>query len=83
MSRGKSGLLIASIDPTLKKQLYSRLAAEGQTYKDWLLQRLDRYLGHQQLPLYPTEASSTPVTAAAVGNQAPSRQRKKRRRTSS
>ena len=75
MPRGNSGLLIASIDPGLKKQLYSRLAAEGQTYKDWLLQRVDRYLGQEQLTLsLPTATTQrTPPT---------SRPKKKRRSTS-
>jgi hypothetical protein len=79
MSRGKSGLLIASIDPTLKKQLYSRLAAEGQTYKDWLLQRLDRYLGQEQLPLYAVDSPPASGNTSTIGNGPATRPRKRRR----
>jgi len=79
MSRGTSGLLIASIDPTLKKRLYSRLAADGQTYKGWLLQRLDRYLDQAQLPLYVVDSPSPSGNTSTSGPRRAARSKKKRR----
>ncbi len=57
--RGKSGRLVLEIDPATKRQLYSKLAAEGLTLKDWFLARVERYLANDssvQLRLAPIAA---------------------------
>jgi hypothetical protein len=54
MARGHSGRLVLEVDPALKRALYSRLAAEGLTLKDWFLARADQFLKsaeQQQLAL--------------------------------
>jgi len=44
MPRGASGRVVVEIDPHLKRQLYSRLAAEGTTLKHWFLEAAERFL---------------------------------------
>lgn len=52
MSIGASGRIVIEVDPTIKKDLYSALAKEGISLKDWFLRRAAIYLESQaQLPL--------------------------------
>lgn len=44
MARGSSGRLVLEIDPSVKRLLHSRVAADGRTLKDWFLEQVDRYL---------------------------------------
>ena len=44
--RGKSGRLVLEIDPATKRQLYSKLASEGLTLKDWFLAKVEGYLAN-------------------------------------
>ena len=37
MATGPSGRIVVDVDPEFKKQLYSALAAEGSTLKDWFI----------------------------------------------
>lgn len=37
MAKGSSGRIVLEIDPSLKKQLYSLLALENLTLKEWFL----------------------------------------------
>lgn len=37
MAIGRSGRIVLEIDPTLKKRLYSLLALDSLTLKDWFL----------------------------------------------
>jgi hypothetical protein len=46
--RGKSGRVVLEIDPAIKRRLYSRLAAEGQTLKDWFISRVEQYLTEEE-----------------------------------
>lgn len=52
MSRGASGRIVLEIDPLRKREIYSALARDGLTLKDWFLGRADVYLrDHLQRPL--------------------------------
>lgn len=37
MSKGESGRIVIEIDPVLKRRLYSALAMDGCTLKDWFI----------------------------------------------
>ncbi|MFQ1065246.1 hypothetical protein [Bordetella trematum] len=45
MSIGNSGRIVIEIDPKIKRQLYSTLARDGMTLKDWFLQEAKSYMG--------------------------------------
>ena len=52
MSVGKSGRIVIEVEPEVKRQLYSALARDGLTLKDWFLREAEAYLGSaEQLPL--------------------------------
>lgn len=56
MSRGPSGRIVVELDPALKHELYSALAADGLTFKDWLSGRIEGYLAsHGQAILFAAE----------------------------
>lgn len=42
--KGSSGRIVVEIDTNLKRELYAALALEGSTFKDWLIQRADKYV---------------------------------------
>lgn len=44
MSKGDSGRIVIEIEPTLKRQLYSALAMDGSTLKDWFIQCAERHV---------------------------------------
>jgi hypothetical protein len=44
MARGNSGRIVLEIDPSMKLELYSLLAREGMTLKDWFLSQAERYI---------------------------------------
>lgn len=43
MSKGDSGRIVIEIEPDLKRRLYSRLAMDGSTLKDWFIQCAENY----------------------------------------
>ena len=52
MSIGSSGRIVIEVDPELKRRLYSALAKDGLSLKDWFLREVGDYLqGSQQLEL--------------------------------
>lgn len=52
MSIGKSGRIVIEVEPVLKKDLYSSLAKEGLTLKEWFLKNAVIYLDKKsQTPL--------------------------------
>ena len=52
MSIGNSGRIVIEVDPEIKKQLYSMLARDGMTLKDWFLQEAKSYMDTAtQIPL--------------------------------
>lgn len=44
MSKGESGRIVIEIEPTLKRKLYSVLAMENLTLKDWFIQLAENYV---------------------------------------
>ena len=58
MARGKSGRLVVEIDPLMKRELHAKVARDGRTLKDWLVEQAQRYLAEP-----PPETRS--VTAAS------------------
>lgn len=52
MSIGSSGRIVIEVEPEVKRQLYSTLAREGMTLKDWFLREAQNYMkGATQMPL--------------------------------
>ncbi|QGA58495.1 MULTISPECIES: hypothetical protein [unclassified Brucella] len=44
MSKGDSGRIVIEVEPMLKRQLYSTLAMESSTLKDWFIQCAENYV---------------------------------------
>ena len=44
MSKGNSGRIVIEVEPALKRQLYSTLAMESSTLKDWFIQCAESYV---------------------------------------
>jgi hypothetical protein len=44
MSIGSSGRVVVELDPQLKRQLYSALAARGMSLKEWLVLNAKQFL---------------------------------------
>lgn len=44
MAKGESGRVVVELEPTQKRQLYSALAIENKTLKDWMIERIEQYL---------------------------------------
>jgi hypothetical protein len=44
MARGQSGRLVVEIDPEMKRELHAKVARDGRTLKDWLVEQARRYL---------------------------------------
>jgi len=44
MSIGTSGRIVIEMEPEIKRQLYSLLALDGLTLKDWFLREVNEYL---------------------------------------
>ncbi len=53
MARGPSGRIVVEIDPKRKHALYAALAADGLTFKDWLIAASENYLSHRDQPSLP------------------------------
>jgi hypothetical protein len=53
MSVGKSGRIVLEVEPELKKRLYSTLALENKTLKEWfILTANDHIRSHQQPSIF-------------------------------
>lgn len=52
MSIGTSGRIVIEIEPLLKRELYSALARDGSTLKEWFIRNAEKYLSNSgsQLP---------------------------------
>jgi hypothetical protein len=56
MSRGPSGRIVIEVEPDLKRRLYSALARDGRTLKDWFVGQANEYIdGSNQLRLFAAE----------------------------
>jgi hypothetical protein len=53
MARGPSGRLVIEVDPHLKRDLHSALAADGTSLKHWFLSCVREYFAHRHQPSLP------------------------------
>lgn len=44
MAKGESGRIVLEVEPELKKALYSILAMEQQTLKDWFIDKAQKHI---------------------------------------
>lgn len=44
MAKGESGRIVLEVEPELKKALYSILAMEQQTLKDWFVDKAQKHI---------------------------------------
>ena len=50
MAIGESGRIVLEIDPELKRRLYSTLALENKTLKEWFIALAAQHIETQQQP---------------------------------
>ena len=48
MAKGESGRIVLEVDPELKKTLYSILAMEQQTLKDWFIDKAQKHINEKK-----------------------------------
>ena len=58
MPRGASGRLVIEIDPSLKQKLYTALAAENVTLKDWFIRAATQFVAEREQPVFPEVAKN-------------------------
>jgi hypothetical protein len=61
MARGESGRIVIEIEPEIKRRLYSALALDGSTLKDWFVRTAVRFCDEAAQPSL--------FNSAAGGNQ--------------
>lgn len=64
MARGQGPKLVIDVGHALKRKLHGKLALEGRTVKDWLTERIESYVGVEQLSLYPPVAQPATISAS-------------------
>jgi hypothetical protein len=52
VSRGPSGRIVVEVDPKLKRGLYTELARNGLTFKEWLVAQAERYIKESEQPTF-------------------------------
>ena len=50
MPKGDSGRVVVDIDPALKRRLYSALAMEDSTLKEWFIESAEHYVDSKREP---------------------------------
>lgn len=50
MPKGESGRIVVEIEPELKRKLYSVLAMESLTLKDWFIKEANQYVEDKTRP---------------------------------
>ena len=50
MAMGKSGRIVLEVEPELKQRLYSELALERKTLKEWFVLMAEEYIVTQRQP---------------------------------
>ena len=55
MPKGESGRIVVDINPALKRRLYSVLAMENSTLKEWFIRSAERYIEEKYEPSLPTK----------------------------
>ena len=54
MPKAKSGRIVVVMDPALKRRLYSVLAMDNSTLKEWVIRSAERYVEEKNEPSLPT-----------------------------
>ena len=57
MAKGESGRIVVELNPELKCELYSALALEGKTLKDWVIECSNTYLAECEASDRPSRIS--------------------------
>lgn len=66
MAIGDSGRIVLEVDPQLKRRLYSVLALEHKSLKDWFIGKAEEHVQAQQQPtLFSSPAPIAPVDTKA------------------
>jgi hypothetical protein len=47
MAKGVSGRVVVQIQPSLKRELHSALAMDGQTLKSWFIEAANHYIARR------------------------------------
>jgi hypothetical protein len=53
MSKGESGRVVIEIEPALKRRLYSALAIDNSTLKQWFIDSATQYVAEHDQPSLP------------------------------
>jgi hypothetical protein len=53
MSKGESGRVVIEVEPALKRRLYSALAIENSTLKQWFIDSATQYVAEHERPSLP------------------------------
>jgi len=53
MPKAKSGRIVVVLDPALKRRLYSVLAMDNFTLKEWVIRSAERYIEEKSEPSLP------------------------------
>jgi hypothetical protein len=53
MAKGDSGRIVVELEPGFKRRLYSALAMDNLTLKDWLVDSATQYLAERDQPALP------------------------------
>ena len=53
MPKGESGRVVIEIEPALKRRLYSALAIDNSTLKQWFVDAAQQYVAEHEQPSLP------------------------------
>lgn len=53
MPKGESGRVVIEVGPDLKRKLYSALAGDNSTLKDWFVDAATNYIAEREQPRLP------------------------------
>lgn len=53
MPKGTSGRIVIEVNPEIKRRLYTVLAADGSTLKDWFVKEATDYIAEREEPSLP------------------------------
>lgn len=53
MPKGDSGRVVVEVDPDLKRRLYTALASDNSTLKEWFIEAAEVYVSEKQQPALP------------------------------
>ena len=59
MPKANSGRIVVAVDPDLKRRLYSVLAMDNSTLKDWFIRSAENYIDkkHKPTPRFHSEGN--------------------------